>query len=458
MMELLASKSDNPSECVRIWIKEIESCGFGSFSYETEGLNCYYDPQSAGINVQSPQSESTPERLTLSNTLTNVNKNVTDDNNEDGFIVQDPFCDIDESEVAKYEREDGLDSNAGVKGDCSIFLENGYELNGSWRKKRRHGAGLICGPPLEAKGIKVIWGKYVGGHLSGKGRVSLLNVDCTLEGEFVNGKLHGPVRGLTTKGRLAWAGLFKNGKSYGASWRGCVGGGFLYGSVGPNGLFTGNKNAYIYPDMSTALYGKFQDGKMVETVPVDISRSYLDKSGTMLRLRFGKAAFRAPIYRYWPSGLDFVGVPPLQDDPFEHKYIYVGQSKMSEFAGDGLYVKRDVPANTTISFYNGIRVQPGEQPPWSNGGYQIYVDWNKTSVITSELMDIPPDYVPAKRYKASLAHKINHSFDPNCRWGVIEHPTFGRVPRVVTIKDLKAGQELSCHYMMDMGECFDSVR
>merc|ERR1712110_1143822 len=104
MMELLASKSDNPSECVRIWIKEIESCGFGSFAYE--------------------------------------------------------------SEVVKYEREDGLDSNAGVKGNCSIFLENGYELNGSWRKKRRHGTGLICGPPLEAKGIKVIWGKYVGGYLS----------------------------------------------------------------------------------------------------------------------------------------------------------------------------------------------------------------------------------------------------------------------------------------------------
>ena len=26
---------------------------------------CYYDPQSAGINVQSPQSASTPRRLTL---------------------------------------------------------------------------------------------------------------------------------------------------------------------------------------------------------------------------------------------------------------------------------------------------------------------------------------------------------------------------------------------------------
>ena len=62
MMELLANKSDNPSECVRIWIKEIESCGFGSFFYESEALN------------------------------TNVNKNVANDNDEDGFIAQDPFC------------------------------------------------------------------------------------------------------------------------------------------------------------------------------------------------------------------------------------------------------------------------------------------------------------------------------------------------------------------------------
>ena len=41
------------------------------------------------------------------------------------------------------------------------------------------------------------------------------------------------------------------------------------------------------------------------------------------------------------------------------------------------------------------------------------------------------------------------------RWGTIEHPTFGRVPRVVTMKDLKAGQELSIHYMIDMEEAAD---
>ena len=35
--------------------------------------------------------------------------------------------------------------------------------------------------------------------------------------------------------------------------------------------------------------------------------------------------------------------------------------------------------------------------------------------ITSDSMDIPPEFISGKQYKASLAHKINHSFDPNCR-------------------------------------------
>ena len=36
------------------------------------------------------------------------------------------------------------------------------------------------------------------------------------------------------------------------------------------------------------------------------------------------------------------------------------------------------------------------------------------------------------------------------RWDTIEHPTFGRVPRVVSLKEIKAGTELSIHYMINM--------
>lgn len=35
---------------------------------------------------------------------------------------------------------------------------------------------------------------------------------------------------------------------------------------------------------------------------------------------------------------------------------------------------------------------------------------------------------------------------------MILHPTFGRIPSVITLMDLKAGTELTCHYMIDMQE------
>ena len=75
----------------------------------------------------------------------------------------------------------------------------------------------------------------------------------------------------------------------------------------------------LITDMATAFYGRFQDNKMVEAFPVDIRVAYLDKSGNIMRLTFGKPLDRSPVYRNWPSGLNFVAVPPLQEDPFEQK-------------------------------------------------------------------------------------------------------------------------------------------
>ena len=136
-MEILESKFENPSECISIWLREVEKCGFQSFAYNSEDID------------------------TIANDNSKIN-DVADDNDEDGFVIADTFCKINESDVVKYEREDGLDDSVGVKGQCSVFLKNGYELNGQWRNGKRHGNGLICGQPLEAKGVKVIWGKYVG--------------------------------------------------------------------------------------------------------------------------------------------------------------------------------------------------------------------------------------------------------------------------------------------------------
>ena len=37
-------------------------------------------------------------------------------------------------------------------------------------------------------------------------------------------------------------------------------------------------------------------------------------------------------------------------------------------------------------------------------------------------------------YSATKAHKINHSFQPNCEWTHADHPCFGRIPAVRTIQ------------------------
>ena len=67
-------------------------------------------------------------------------------------------------------------------------------------------------------------------------------------------------------------------------------------------------------------------------------------------------------------------------------------------------------------------------------------------------MDIPLLYTSTENYRASLGHKINHSFAPNCRWDVVQHPVFGRIPRIVALVDIQKDQELTCHYMIDMQE------
>jgi len=351
MHEIIASKYDNPAECIGVWTKELESVKVPFFDFDWEAFS---KASTTGIQVD----------------------------NEEAFIIEDPYDEaINEEDIEHIEREDGEDESVGLKkGYSSVKLKSGFELSGQWRKGKREGPGLICGPALEERGIKAIWGRYKNGILSGQGKASLMDGDCTLEGNFTNGKLHGPVRGLTSRGRFAWASLFLHGVPYGASWRCLEGGGFLYGSVGPKGLFSGSKNAYIYPDLSTALVGEFKDGKMVETKPVNLKAVFFEKFDSILRLRFSLPANGAFRYSYWPSSLYEVHVPPQQEDPYESKYVFAKKSQMSDYAGDGLFIKRDVPANTTIAFYNGIRVKPGDSAPYENTGYQIFVDWNKKSV------------------------------------------------------------------------------
>ena len=95
---------------------------------------------------------------------------------------------------------------------------------------------------------------------------------------------------------------------------------------------------------------------------------------------------------------------------------------------------------TMAAFYNGVRIpyrvfQEGDpKEEWSTSAYKIYInaDWK-----SGERMDIPSEYVSLDNYCATLGHKINHSFRPNCEEWFFDHPRFGLVPCERAKKDIK---------------------
>ena len=100
--------------------------------------------------------------------------------------------------------------------------------------------------------------------------------------------------------------------------------------------------------------------------------------GGILHLKFHPIS--GNVFKFWQSTSQTVRCPWLQEDPYERKTVYSGVSAMGECAGDGLFLHKDVSAGTVVSFYNGIRIKPGEIPPFYSDCYQIILDWRPTSI------------------------------------------------------------------------------
>jgi hypothetical protein len=79
---------------------------------------------------------------------------------------------------------------------------------------------------------------------------------------FKDGVIHGPVRQIGMKKfrefrrQLLFVGHYRNGRPYGPCWEYREGGGFVHGEPDSSGKFTGDRFAFIYPDLSTALVRK----------------------------------------------------------------------------------------------------------------------------------------------------------------------------------------------------------
>ena len=110
-----------------------------------------------------------------------------------------------------------------------------------------------------------------------------------------------------------------------------------------------------------------------------------------------------------------------------------------------MFARRETPADTVVSFYHGLVYRPGEEVSTDNTDYMIFLDWNNTD--HSHSLDLPPSYCSTQTYQASLAHKANHSFQPNSGFVRFQHPRYGLgCLAIKTFKLIKAGEEIFVNY------------
>ena len=71
--------------------------------------------------------------------------------------------------------------------------------------------------------------------------------------------------------------------------------------------------------------------------------------------------------------------------------------------------------------------------------------------LTADIyIDVPPEYWALSKYRATLAHKINHSIkDANTEFGYAIHPRFGPIRTVVATQFIPKGNQLLVDYEYD---------
>ncbi|XP_024116136.1 histone-lysine N-methyltransferase SETD7 isoform X1 [Oryzias melastigma] len=323
-----------------------------------------------------------------------------------------------------------LDEDSQPHGFCTVTYSSSDRFEGHFTHGEKNGKGkffFFDGSTLE--------GFYVDDALQGQG-VYTYEDGGVLNGTYVDGELNGPAQEFDSEGRLTFKGQYKDNARCRECWVYYPDGGCVFGEVNADGEMSGKSLAYIYPDGRTALYGSFVEGEIIEA-----------RSATMIskeneRPRF-EVAPNSAVYSYDKSTSTCIATHTLLPDPYESRRVFVADSKIKG-AGQGLFAKTDAEPGTVMAFYNGVRITHSEvdSRDWALNGNTISLD-------EDTVIDVPKPFDQTERYCASLGHKANHSFTPNCKYDPFVHPRFGQIKCIRTLRAVQKDEELTVAYGYD---------
>ena len=263
---------------------------------------------------------------------------------------------------------------------------------------------------------------------------------------------------------LGFFGRFKNGKPHGVCWRELLGGGWLHGRVNDAGHFTGHEIAYVYPDLKTAIVGQFERGLLIRGQAAEVVGEKCAEEG-IKALKFSDPS--GPFYHYNPASPDSFGDEPLVGDPLDNRYTYLNKSEKYPLAGEGMFAREKVPAGTVYSLFGGKmysweeyqqhrktvkNIFKQENSTTSNAKIEDFEKFNQNVLVCNKVIHISPEFESAAKYRGTLGHKVNHSFQHNSIHVPIDTPRFGVIIGLKSVQDLAPGQEFLANY----GYTYDS--
>jgi len=259
-------------------------------------------------------------------------------------------------------------------------------------------------------------------------------------------KFHGTYPDAKVLQRVAF---YCNDSISGTVWQFLAGGAILVGQVDrETELFSGRDVIYIYPDLFTAIIGRYDNGILVSGFMCNIQDVILNQETYMLEIMVENISNGTKVKMDLATS-SIISKFPLVPDLWEAKMVEVCRSGIGEHAGQGLYLRKDVKSGQIVSLFNGIRCQSSR----NDNGKIGQPNYDYRIRLNGEIdIDIPLNCVDLNQYCATLGHKANHSFTPNCKFSRLEHPRFGLIIAIRAIIDLEKGSEVLVNYGMQMAE------
>jgi histone-lysine N-methyltransferase SETD7 len=200
--------------------------------------------------------------------------------------------------------------------------------------------------------------------------------------------------------------------------------------------------------METVLVGRFEKGQMIAAKQSKIVGERCNRG--IKEIRTAKPKDERPTFRYQrPDRLRICDQPRVMD-PYERKNIYIGDGRKQ----DGVFAKRNIAKGDLVMYYSGLFWNETEQALYTKDTYHNQT-WEEYWSIFRNLLEfdgtvvkhVPEPYWNISNYRATLGHKLNHSFKyAKTDFGKAFHPRFGDIRSIFATADITKGEEILLDY------------